>query len=333
MSREVGATPPRVSVLMPVYDAESDVAQAVESILGQTFSDFELLVLDDGSRDRSLEIVEQVCGDDPRVRLFRNSHAGLTVRLCEGVAAARGEFIARQDADDISRPERFEHQVRFLESHAEVSVVGAGSLIIDPEGLPIRERPTPQDHDAIEARLLQGRGDAIFHSAAVFRRTHLIDAGGYRPETEPAEDVDLYLRLAERGRLANLPITLLESRQHVSRVSVLRAVEQRQKINRVLAEAHRRRGLGDAWVALPELGVSLSQAECQRRWARDAAEGGHLATARKHAWAAFRAEPLHPRSWQVMVQALLGLRVEPLRRGLRRLDPRHREDRARSSLS
>ncbi len=75
MSREAA---PRVSVLMPVYDAESDVAEAVESILGQTFRDFELLVLDDGSRDRSLEIVERVCGDDPRVRLFRNTHAGLT---------------------------------------------------------------------------------------------------------------------------------------------------------------------------------------------------------------------------------------------------------------
>ena len=319
MSREVGATPPRVSVLMPVYDAESDVARAVDSILGQTFSDFELLVLDDGSRDRSLEIVERVCGDDPRVRLFRNTHAGLTVRLCEGVAAARGEFIARQDADDISRLERFEHQVLFLESHPEVSVVGAGSLTIDPDGMPIRERPVPLDHDAIEALLLQGRGDAILHSATLFRRTHLIDAGGYRPETEPAEDVDLYLRLAERGRLANLPLTLLESRQHPSRVSVLRAAEQRQKLNRVLAEAHRRRGRSDAVSPLPAIRGSLSPAECQSRWACDAAEGGNLATARKHAWAAFRAEPLHPQSWQAMLRALLGLRIEPLRRGLHRL--------------
>ena len=134
MSGAVEETPPRVSVLMPVYDAKAWVARALESILKQSFSDFELLVLDDGSRDRSLEVVKETCGDDPRVRLFRRSHAGLTVRLCEGVAAAQGEFLARQDADDISHPERFERQVQFMDDHPEVSVVGTGSLIIDPEG-------------------------------------------------------------------------------------------------------------------------------------------------------------------------------------------------------
>ena len=100
----------------------------------------------------------------------------------------------------------------------------------------------------------------------------MIEAGGYRPEAEPAEDVDLYLRLAERGRLANLPLTLLESRQHASRVSSRRAGEQRQQINRVLADAYLRRGLENANVRLPEIGGSLSQAECQRRWARSSAE-------------------------------------------------------------
>ncbi len=318
MPKVVAAPPPRVSVLMPVFNAELYVAEAVASILQQTFEDFELVVLDDGSSDHSAEIVEQTCGDDPRLRLIRSPHAGLSVRLVEGVAAARGEFIARQDADDISRPERFALQVAFLESHPDISVVGAGSLLIDPDGEPIRERHAPLSHREIEFQLLEGRGNAIFHSSAVFRRAHVIDVGNYQPRAEPAEDVDLYLRLAERGRLANLPVTLLESRQHVSRVSSVRAGEQRRTLNTVLAEARRRRGLEDEESApLPAIPDQISQAESQRRWAREAIEGGNLGTARKHTWAALRAEPLHPRSWHMMVRALLGLRLEPLRNRLR----------------
>jgi hypothetical protein len=208
--------------------------------------------------------------------------------------------------------------VSFLEDHPEISVVGAGSLLIDPDGEPIREIHPPLAHREIEARLLEGRGNAIFHSSAVFRRAHVIDVGSYHPPAEPAEDVDLYLRLAERGRLANLPMTLLESRQHVARVSSRRAGEQRRTLNRVLVEARHRRGLEDPrFTWLPGIPDRISETESQRRWAREATEGGNLGTARKHAWAALRAEPLHPRSWHIMIRALLGLRLEPLRNRLR----------------
>ena len=309
---------PLVSVLMPVYNAEQFVAEAVASILEQSFGDFELLVLDDSSDDRSLEVVEEVCAGDPRVRIVCERHAGLAVRLSEGLAAARGDLVARQDADDASRPERFAMQVDYLRRHPECSAVGTGALLVDPEGRPIRERQRPLTHAEIEAVLFSGQGNALYHSAAMFRRADLLAAGGYRPETEPAEDVDLYLRLAERGRLANLPEILLLSRQHVTRVSNLRAGEQRRTLDTVLREARRRRGLAASQsLPMPAVPERTPTVECWRRWAREATEGGHLRTARRYAWAAFRAEPARLRSWQILARALLGLRLEPLRRLLR----------------
>jgi hypothetical protein len=306
---------PVVSVLMPIYNAERYVREAVASILRQTFTDFELLIFDDGSSDRSAAVAEEACGGDPRVRLFRESHAGYATWLREGVRHARGEFIARMDADDVCRSQRFALQLDFLRRHPACSAVGGAVLLIDPEGRPIRELRAPLAHEEIDALLLRGRGDAVVHPAVMLRRAALVAAGGYRPETEPAEDLDLYLRLAERGRLANLPDTLLDYRQHVTKVSNERAGDQRRAIALALCEARRRRGLDPAQE--PALSLAPEQtppAECWRRWAREATEGGNLRTARRHAWAAFRAEPTTPRSWQILLRALLGLRIEPLRR-------------------
>jgi glycosyltransferase involved in cell wall biosynthesis len=308
---------PLVSVLMPVYNAERYVGEAVASILGQSFGDFELLVLDDGSEDGSLDVVEAVGAGDPRLRVFRECHAGLAERLRAGVDHARGELVARQDADDASRPQRFARQVDYLQRHPECSAVGVGALFVDPEGRPIREQQRPLDHREIENLLLSGQGNALIHSGAMFRRDRLIAAGSYRPESEPAEDVDLYLRLAERGRLANLPEVLLVVREHLTRVSKLRAGEQRRRLDAVVGAARRRRGLCAAAPSAAGVPEQLSPAECWRRGARDATEGGHLATARRYAWAALRAEPLRPRSWQILARALLGLRLEPVRRRLR----------------
>jgi GT2 family glycosyltransferase len=305
---------PVVSVLMPVYNAERYVGEAAASVLRQTFTNFELLVFDDGSSDRSAAVAEEACGCDPRLHLLRQSHAGLAARLHEGMRRARGEFIARMDADDVCRRQRFALQLDFLRRDPACSAVGGAVLLIDPDGRPIRELKMPLAHEEIDALLLRGRGDAIIHPALMLRRVDLIAAGGYRPEAEPAEDLDLYLRLAERGRLANLPDTLLDYRQHLSKVSNRRAGEQRRAIELAVCEARRRRGLDPAQEPAPSLAPEQTPpAECWRRWAREATEGGNLRTARKHAWAAFRAEPTAPRSWQILLRALLGLRIEALR--------------------
>jgi hypothetical protein len=231
-------------------------------------------------------------------------------------------FIARMDADDVARPERFARQVAYLSRHPECVALGADVLLVDPDGRPIRSCGVQLEHEKIDAELMRGRGEAIPHPVAMFRRADLIAVGSYRTEYETAEDLDLYLRLAERGRVANLPETLLEYRQHVRKVSIERANEQRRAGNAVLRDARRRRGLEESAAAPLSPGPErVPLIEWRRSWAREAIEGRNLRTARVHARAVLRAEPLSWRSWQLLLRALLGLRIK----WLKRLRSRRRE--------
>ena len=301
-----------LSVVMPVWDAERFVAAAVASLLSQTHTDFELLIFDDGSRDRTVELIEGF--RDPRIRLLRRPHAGYAVWLREGVELARGEFVARMDADDVARPQRFEKQLAHLRGHPEVLALGAEVMLVDPDGQPLGERGVPLRHEAIEAELLEGRGGALVHPTAVFRREALLAVGSYRPECEPAEDVDLYLRLAEKGRLANLPDTLLEHRLHLRKVSAERAGEQRRQLLAILRDARRRRGLPPEVACLPPVATSVPAVDYWHYWARSAIRGRRLAIARRYALAVLLRQPFAVRSWKLLASALLGERSAPLRR-------------------
>jgi hypothetical protein len=178
----------------------------------------------------------------------------------------------------------------------------------------------PLAHAEIEAALLRGRGEALPHPTAVFRREALLAAGSYRAECATAQDLDLYLRLAERGRLANHPDVLLEMRQHLGKLSATRGAEQRRSVHAILREAHRRRGLllreEDLPPALPD---AVPASEYWRGWAEDAIRGRELGTARLHARAVLRARPLSWRSWELCLRALVGLPLEPVRRARRAL--------------
>jgi glycosyltransferase involved in cell wall biosynthesis len=310
---------PAVSVLMPVYDAAAYLARAVESILDQTLRDFEFLIYDDGSTDGSIQIVEGYARRDPRIRLHRMPHAGYAVWLREGVAAANAPFVARMDADDIARPTRLEQQLDFLERHPDCCAVGARVLRIDPDGRPIREFAAPLAHDGIERELLTGRGEALPHPAVMLRRAALLAAGSYRPEYEPAEDLDLFLRLAEHGKLANLPELLFEYRQHIRKTSHQRGIEQRRMVARILREARTRRGLEVGEERAPVAPAGDTPAiDYWCEWVRQAVIGGNLATARRYAFAVLQQQPGRLRSWQLLLRALLGVRVEPLKRWLAR---------------
>jgi glycosyltransferase involved in cell wall biosynthesis len=308
---------PSVSVVMAVYDAEPYLALAIESILAQSFRDFELIAVDDGSRDGSLAILERFAARDPRVRVIRRAHGGLVPTRNAALAEALGEFVAVMDADDVAHPERLARQVAHLRAHPEVLVVGAEVEIIDPDGWPIRKGGVPLEHAGIDAALMAGRGEALCHPVATFRRDALLAAGGYREGIPHAEDLDLYLRLAERGRLANLPDTLLRYRHHLRKTSNSCAGEHRRVTNAVLRDARRRRGLAEDF-ELPALSSETPAADYWCEWVRQAVIGGNLATARKYAFAVLREEPFRPRSWQLLVRALLGIRVEPLKRWLAR---------------
>jgi glycosyltransferase involved in cell wall biosynthesis len=305
-----------LSVLMPVFDAERYVGAAVASLLIQSHTDFELLIFDDGSRDRTVQVVEAF--RDPRIRLLRRPHAGHTLWLREGVQLASGELIARMDADDLSRPQRFERQLAYLSRHPECVALGTEILMIDPQGRPIGERGVPLRHEAIEAELLLGRGGALVHPTAVFRREALLAVGSYRPEYEPAEDLDLYLRLAEKGRLANLRDTLLEHRLHARKVSAERAGEQRSRALAVLREARQRRGLPIQVNSLSPVAESLAVVDYWHYWVRSAIRARRWRTARRYALAVVGRQPLAKRSWKLLASALLGSRKHRVQRWLGR---------------
>jgi glycosyltransferase involved in cell wall biosynthesis len=305
---EIGRFPamdPVVSVLMPVYQVERWVADAVESILAQTLRELELLVVDDGSRDATGAICARIAARDPRVVLLREPHAGIVAALNRGLALARGRYLARMDGDDVALPGRLEAQLRHLEAHPEVVALGSAIELIDPEGVPLATVVRPTTHEEIERELLRGHG-SITHPSVVMR-THAVRAvGGYRPEFEYVEDQDLFLRLSERGRLANLEAPLLRQRQHMGSVCKTRQPEQRIRLRRLVEDTHARRGLAlpediDARIALPQRLAAWDQ---RRVWLRRALKAGRGPAAVKHAWLLLRERPAARRSWRLALRVL-----------------------------
>ncbi len=305
---------PRVSVIMGVYNAEPYLAAAIESILGQTFRDFEFIVVDDGSTDSSLQTLRRYAELDSRIRVRSWANAGHARALNEALSLASGEYIGRMDQDDISLPDRFERQVHFLDEHAECVAVGCRVLLIDPEGLPIRELCTLENHEDIDRFDLEDkRGTALAHPTLMMRRTVLIGIGAYRPDFELAEDVDLLLRLAEKGRLANMAEVLFHYRQHPGSSGYARSRKMWLANMAAVQDAMVRRGLpGTAdsdSSTMKELARIHSQEQmetCHRKWAWWALGAGNVYTARKHAFAAFRQAPLSPESWRVLLCAIRG---------------------------
>ena len=288
--------PPSVSIILPVYNAESYLTCALDSVLAQTFRLFELIAVDDGSTDHSRAILDDCARHDDRVRVISRPNTGIVGALNDGIAAARGEFIARMDADDTCLPNRLKAQIAHMESHPECVAVGTDVLYTDPEGAPlIRHRPV-EHHDGIVIQLLDGNGGALIHPSVMFRRDAIAFAGGYRTSYQWIEDLDLYLRISDRGELANLHEVYLLYRQHLQSVNYTRP--DRNDLRMELVNP-RRQALG-----LPLLVPATSEAknyraaDWRRHWAYDAARGGNWKSARKNARKALTAAPFDKRNWQ-----------------------------------
>ena len=190
---------PRVTVLMPVYNAEAYLREAMDSILAQTFTDYEFLILDDASSDTSAEIVRSY--DDPRIRLVQNErNLKVAATLNKGLEMARGEYIARMDADDISLPERLARQVAFLDIHSEVGIVGVWAKAFGKTSFLM---PQPADPEIARAKLLF---DSCFvHPALMMRRSFLEIHGLRYQDMAHFEDYELWQRAARLFPLANIP--------------------------------------------------------------------------------------------------------------------------------
>jgi glycosyltransferase involved in cell wall biosynthesis len=228
---------------MAVYNGDRFLGEAIESIFGQTFSDFEFVVVDDGSTDGSLELLERFARRDQRLRLVSRDNRGLAASLNQAIGLARGVLIARMDADDVSLPERFERQVAFLDAHPEVAVVGTAAQLLGPAG-PVQcyLRPPTTPTEVLRG-LLEDNGPV--HASVMFHKRAFDEVGGYREVYPAAQDRDLWLRIAERHRLANLPQALLLYRLHRDQISVTRL--ERQVMSRLVAvRGYERRLRGEA---------------------------------------------------------------------------------------
>jgi glycosyltransferase involved in cell wall biosynthesis len=297
---------PVISVCMSVYNAEPYLRAAVQSILAQTFTDFEFIIIDDGSTDGSSGILREFAERDARIRLTCRPNQGLTKSLNEALQQAHGSYIARMDADDISLPRRFEKQAAYLQSHPDCVLVGCRILTIDPFGTPLYEPDHKLGHAEIEQQLLAGTGWAIVHPAAMMRRETLNALGGYRTQFEPSEDLDLFLRLAERGKIANLPELLFHYRQHSKSVNHTRFEDQNRAKRTILSEAYARRGLclPAGWVP-PRRNILPVDKEINM-WAWTALRKGHVTAARRHALSVVKLAPFSFDSWRLMFCAIRG---------------------------
>jgi len=215
---------PLVSVLMPAYNGEPYLIEAIESILNQTLTDFELVIIDDGSTDATWSILQEYAAQDRRIVLERNANnLGLIKTLNKGLSLVRGNFIARMDADDISLPERLEAQLNFLEQYPKVGLVGTAYYRMNSRG-EYKLRQPPLDYTGLRWQLLFGT--PMCHAATMFRR-QLYDIGELTYKDFPhIEDYDLYARLFRCTQAANLALPLYVVRVHDTSVCATYPTEQ-----------------------------------------------------------------------------------------------------------
>jgi Glycosyl transferase family 2 len=215
---------PLVSVVMVTCNVERFLAEAIESILGQTLKDFEFIIVDFGSTDQSRAIVSSYAAKDNRIALHDIPHCGLAEARNAGGFLATGKYIAIMDADDISEPDRLMSQVRFMEEHPEVGFVGGSIEWIDAAGRSIRIESFPGGNREIQAALPTS---CVFCQPTVLMRSDAFNfVGGYRRAFFLAEDYDLWLRMAEHYECANLPKVMLRYRSHPHQVQLRRVREQ-----------------------------------------------------------------------------------------------------------
>ncbi|MBV8197723.1 MAG: glycosyltransferase [Candidatus Eremiobacteraeota bacterium] len=201
-----------VTVLLPVYNGETYVGKAIESVLTQSFRDFELLALDDGSHDRTPEILARYAAIDPRVRVLRHDNRGVGYTLNRGLREARGRYIAELGSDDLALPDRLEKQVTFFDAHDDYVAAGGYLLIIDCNDRGIGLRSYPTSDERLRACMLLY--NPFGSPAMMYRRDDALAAGGYTDRFSTCEDYDFMLRLAKRGKVANLPEPLTAYRFH-----------------------------------------------------------------------------------------------------------------------
>ena len=232
-----------VSVVLPVYNCERFIGQAIESILNQTYKNIELIVIDDGSNDNSLTIINSY-SYDPRLIIVSRENKGLVYSLNEAIGLAKGQYIARMDSDDISMLDRLETQVDFFADNNDVAIVGSRTILIDEEGELIGKCHRPLSDEAIHSYLYYG--SPLTHPSIMYN-LHVLSKYDikYRAEDYPAEDLGLFLRISSKNKIRNLKQPLLKYRITKSGISNTQKLKQNKKwdesaeINNVIKKLHK----------------------------------------------------------------------------------------------
>lgn len=239
---------PIVSVNIPVYNCESYLTETIESILNQTFQDFELILCNDGSTDNSLAIAQSFAAKDSRIKVITRGNLGIVATRNELLANSSGKYIAVLDCDDVALPHRLALQVQYLDEHPEVVCVGGDSRLIDHKGRYLTTLVHIKGNDAINASALAGNG-VITHSCAMIRAEVMRRIGGYDPKCNFAEDLDLWLRLGECGKLENIAEPVSNFRLHAKSASELNGLKQREVAKLACEDAAKRRGIASQYTA------------------------------------------------------------------------------------
>ncbi|GAA4882797.1 hypothetical protein GCM10023311_01140 [Flaviramulus aquimarinus] len=205
---------PKISVIMAVYNAESYLEEAIDSILEQSFTDFEFLILNDCSTDNSSKILDEYASKDERVKIFTNKeNLGLTKNLNKLIKLANGEFLARMDADDISLSKRFEEQINFFENHPDIHIVGTFSQDISENGEVIGERTVPVSHEEI-VKLLPTL-NPLSHPTVMMRSSVIDKVEGYDERFRTSQDYHLWFKAVGKGlKIDNIPKILFQYRMN-----------------------------------------------------------------------------------------------------------------------
>jgi hypothetical protein len=267
---------PLVSVVMVVCNVDRFLAESIESILGQTFREFEFIIVDFGSTDKSKEIISSYAAKDSRIRLHEIPHCGLAEARNAGCLLARGQYIAIMDADDISLPERLMCEVEFMEKLPEVGVVGGAVEWIDAIGTSLANSALPYaatfhrptGNCELQSALL--RYCPFWQQSVLMRTEAFVLVGGYRAAFAQAEDYDLWLRISEHFEMANLKQVVLKYRVHPHQVSVRKRKQQTLCILAAQASAASRRNgqpdpLDSVEAVTPAVLVGLGVSEAQQQ--------------------------------------------------------------------
>ena len=301
-----------VSIVISTYNTEKFITESIDSVLNQTLKDIELIVINDGSTDSTIDIL--LSFNDPRLVLIDQENQGLTKSLIKAAKLAKGRYLARQDADDVSLLDRLEKQVDYLEKNKDVALVGVQSIQIDEDGGAIGKTDLLREYDDIMENI--PISNQFVHGSIMMRRSAYEAIGGYRGEFKYSQDYDLFLRISEQYKVENLPDFLYKSRHNRNMVSLTHKEDQLyfSECARVLAS---QRANGDI-DQLDKKGIlpivkrnenSNHILNYHRHLISSFLRKGDVVKVRKHAIMLLKIRPTDIHTWIVLVLSFFGVKI------------------------